>query len=154
MSENQTPLSEEQNAEAKPLPSEPAENQDETGSTAAPTGELATSEDDVVLTPAQAEEEIVEEIDPADVKIFGMPRMCFHGAAFGVAAGYILTGLIGMAIANIPAVARIIPKMPSATVCALVCAGIGYLITNRIYKKRKAEKEAAGMEPPDVSSKE
>ena len=101
----------------------------------------AEAETEIVLTPEEAEAEIEEEQDPSEVKIFGMPRMCFHGAAFGVAAGYILTGLIGMAIEKVPGFSRIISKMPSATVLAIVCAVLGYLITKRQYNKRKAARE-------------
>lgn len=101
----------------------------------------AETEEQIVLTPEESEEEIEEEQDPSEVRIFGLPRICFHGAAFGVAAGYILTGLIGMAIDKVPGVSNIISKMPSAAMMAVVCAGIGYLISKRIYNKRKAEAE-------------
>lgn len=74
-----------------------------------------------------------EEIDPADVKIFGMPRVCFHGTAFGVAGGYIVSGLIGLS--GLPT--------PSPMTCAVVCGGIGYLIAKQIRKKQVAAREAA-----------
>lgn len=61
-----------------------------------------------------------------------MPRVCFHGAAFGVAGGYILCGLLGLA--GIPA--------PSPTVCAIACAVVGYFIGKYFDKKRLAAKEA------------
>ncbi|MDY3618206.1 hypothetical protein [Agathobaculum sp.] len=109
--------------------------------TEAETNELsavpAESEDQIVLTPEEAEEEIEEDLDPSEIRIFGLPRICFHGAALGVALGYILTGLIGMALDKM----GYGDKMPSATIMAIICAGIGYLITKRMYNKRKAEKE-------------
>lgn len=94
------------------------------------------AEDDLVLTPEEAEEEVEM---PHEDRVFGMPRMCFHGVALGIALGYILTGLYGMVMHKITGSV----KMPSATIVAIVCAGIGYLITKRVYdKKKKAEEEA------------
>lgn len=84
---------------------------------------------------AEAPEE--EDIDPADVRIFGLPRVGFHCTAFGVAAGYLVAGLIGLAGFN----------PPNATVCAIVCAAIGYFIGNRLYKKQKAARDAAEQNP-------
>ena len=78
-----------------------------------------------------------EDIDPADVRIFGLPRVGFHCTALGVAAGYLVAGLIGLAGFN----------PPNATVCAIVCAAIGYFIGNRLYKKRKAARDAAEQSP-------
>lgn len=129
MSENQQPLTEE---ETTALPSEASE-----------TAPAALEDAALVLTPEEAEEELEQdEIDPEDVKVFGMPRPCFHGAAFGVAAGYILCGLIGLLIDRFPAVQSVISKAPSATLLAVLCAVIGYFITKRRYDKRKAERDA------------
>lgn len=120
MSEPNEKLEEQATPEANEQPAVPAE-----------------TEDQIVLTPEEAEEEIEEELDPSEIKIFGLPRICFHGVALGVALGYILTGLIGMALDKM----GYPDKMPSATIMAIVCAGIGYLITKRMYNKRKAEKD-------------
>ena len=79
MSENQQPSPEEQ---------------------AAPPDETAVSENSMPAASANGgstsaqDEEQMPDIDPADVRIFGMPRVCFHSAAFGVAGGYIACGLI------------------------------------------------------------
>lgn len=129
MSENQQPLTEEENTA---LPAE------------APEAARAEPGDaDLVLTPEEAVEELEQdEIDPADIKVFGMPRPCFHGAAFGVAAGYILCGLIGLMIDRFPAIQSVISKAPSATMLAVACAVIGYFIAKRRYDKRKAERDA------------
>lgn len=118
MSENQQPLTEEQ---AESAPVEPVD---------LPAG---TDEaiDAVDLTEEQPEEEV--DIDPADVHIFGMPRVGFHCTAFGVAGGYIVSGLLGMAGFN----------PPDATICAVVCAAIGYVIGRQLYKRDKAARDAA-----------
>lgn len=89
----------------------------------------------------EAEEPVEEEeIDPADVRIFGLPRVSFHFTALGVAAGYLICGLIGLAGFN----------PPSATICAVVCAAIGYFIGSRLYKKRKAARDAAEHNPENA----
>ena len=116
MSENQQPLTEEKQTVA---PAEDASAEIE------PT---ALPDDDAALTETpKADEEIADEtdtaeeepdIDPADVRIFGMPRICFHGAALGIAAGYILCGLVGIlaentagtAIGNLAANPRALPS--------------------------------------------
>ena len=86
------------------------------------------------LSRVQAAEETEEEdIDPADVKIFGMPRVVFHYTAFGVAIGYILSGVLEMAHFN----------PPNATILAIAFAVVGYIIGSRLYKKRKAERDRA-----------
>lgn len=129
MSENQQPLTEEEQAVPSAEPMEPdlpeAVEAGEATLPAEDEAEDAETEDEEL----EAEE---EDIDPADVKIFGMPRVCFHGAAFGVAGGYILCGLLGLA--GIPA--------PSPTVCAIACAVVGYFIGKYFDKKRLAAKEA------------
>lgn len=129
MSENQQPLMDE---ESTALPAEAPE-----------TAPAEPGDADLVLTPEEAEEELEQdEIDPEDIKVFGMPRPCFHGAAFGVAAGYILCGLIGLVIDRFPAVKNVISTAPSATLLAVICAVIGYFITKQRYNRRKAERDA------------
>lgn len=128
MSENLKPLTDEQ-TEPEQAVSEASETEEavlpaEIDDDAA----VQTTDDSTAEAP---EEE--EDIDPADVRIFGLPRVGFHCTAFGVAAGYLVAGLIGLAGFN----------PPNATVCAIVCAAIGYFIGNRLYKKRKAERDAA-----------
>ncbi|MDO4270862.1 MAG: hypothetical protein Q4C72_08075 [Eubacteriales bacterium] len=125
MSENQQPLSE-KNGQSEQTALESAET---------PLPE--ETEDTYVLSPEEAEEEVEEELDPADVKIFGMPRMCFHGAAFGVAAGYILCGILGLIFKDTPNA-----KVPSATICAVGCAVVGYFIAKYFYNKRKKDGDA------------
>lgn len=125
MTENQQPLSEDEQAEAPVQPdSEP-----------------------IVLTPEQARDELLaaeegedETAAPADDRVFGMPRLCFRGAALGIAAGYILTGLIGLVADQLGFVDF---KMPSSTLIAIVCAGLGYLIAKQVYNKQAAEREQA-----------
>ena len=129
MSENQQPLTEEEQAVPSAEPMEPDLPE------AVGAGEATLSAEDEAEDAEIEDEELEaeeEDIDPADVKIFGMPRVCFHGAAFGVAGGYILCGLLGLA--GIPA--------PSPTVCAIACAVVGYFNGKYFDKKRLAAKEA------------
>lgn len=132
MSENQNPLAEEQTESVQTAPEAPETEESVLSAE-------ADSDAIVETTTDGAEEEPVEEedIDPADVRIFGMPRVCFHYTAFGVAIGYLVSGIIGIAGFN----------PPSATICAIVCAAIGYFIGNRLYKKRKAARDAAAQSP-------
>lgn len=90
------------------------------------------------------EEEEEEDIDPADVRILGMPRVCFHLAASGVAVGYIACGLVGLLADSTKgtAIGDLAAKSPSATVWVIIFAVIGYLIGNRMHKKRLAAQEA------------
>ena len=133
MSENQKTLSEEQ---AEPVQTAPeAEETEQSVLPAEPDRDEALEAADDIAADEPAEEE--EDIDPADVRIFGMPRVCFHYTAFGVAIGYLVSGIIGIAGFN----------PPSATICAIVCAAIGYFIGNRLYKKRKAARDAAAQSP-------
>ncbi len=134
MSENQQPLTEETTA----VPAETIPEVTEAEETLLPAetdGEELTeiTDDDAAETPDEEEILEEEEIDPADVRIFGMPRMCFHFTAFGVAGGYILCGLIGLAGF----------QAPDATICAVVCGAAGYFLGKQLHKKRKAEREAA-----------
>ena len=133
MSENQKTLSEEQ---AEPVQTAPeAEETEQSVLPAEPDRDEALEAADDTAADEPAEEE--EDIDPADVRIFGMPRVCFHYTAFGVAIGSLVSGIIGIAGFN----------PPSATICAIVCAAIGYFIGNRLYKKRKAARDAAAQSP-------
>lgn len=125
MSENQKPLADEQTEPEQPVPEAL-----ETEETALP---AETDSEEAVETTDDNTEEEEEDIDPADVRIFGLPRLGFHCTAFGVAAGYIVCGLIGLAGFN----------PPNATICAIACAAIGYFIGNRLYKKQKAKRDAA-----------
>lgn len=132
MSENQKPLAEEQTESVQVAPELPQ--------TEEPVLSTETDSDEIVETTTDdTEEEPVEEedIDPADVRIFGMPRVCFHYTAFGVAVGYLVSGIIGMAGYN----------APNANICAVVCAAIGYVIGSRLYKIRKAARDAAKQSP-------
>ena len=119
MSENQQPLTEEEQAVPSAEPMEPDLPE------AVGAGEATL--------PAEADADLSAEDEAEDAEIEdGMPRVCFHGAAFGVAGGYILCGLLGLA--GIPA--------PSPTVCAIACAVVGYFIGKYFDKKRLAAKEA------------
>lgn len=84
---------------------------------------------EVCLTPEEAAEEAAEEV--VEDRVFGMPRVCFRGAALGLAAGYILCGVVSM----------IVDKTLSATMFGLVCAGLGYLIAKRLHDKRSGQGE-------------
>lgn len=135
MSENQQPLTEEQTEPVQSAPAE-AETVSEENEASALTAQaddseaVQTADDDTEAQPEETEE---EDIDPADVKIFGMPRVVFHYTAFGVAIGYILSGVLEMAHFN----------PPNATILAIAFAVVGYIIGSRLYKKRKAERDRA-----------
>ena len=164
MSENQQPLDEEQAASAaekelasaQAMPAEPDSSPSADSDTLADglaadegNSEIPAEEDaDISDDESEYEEDISddeeeeeEDIDPADVRILGMPRVCFHLAAFGVAVACGLVGLLadstkGTAIGDLAA------KSPSATVWVIIFAVIGYLIGNRMHKKRLAAQEA------------
>lgn len=125
MSENQQPLTDEQ---AETAPVEPVDLSAE------------TTEVTEAVDPAEEQPEEEVDIDPADVHIFGMPRVGFHCTAFGVAGGYIVCGLLGMAGFN----------PPDATICAVVCAAIGYVIGKQLYKRDEAARDAAAETSEDV----
>lgn len=63
-------------------------------------------------------------------RVFGLPRMCFYGIAFGVAGGYILSGVIGL----------LTGKTPSVSICAVLCGAAGYFIAGIMQKKKKNTK--------------
>ena len=125
MSENQQSLTDEQ---AETAPVEPVD-------LSAETNEVTDA-----IDPAEEQPEEEVDIDPADVHIFGMPRIGFHCTAFGVAGGYIVCGLLGMAGFN----------PPNATICAVICAAIGYVIGKQLYKRNKAARDAAAETNEDV----
>lgn len=156
MSENQQPLDEEQAASAaeKELASAQAMSVEPDSSPSADSDTLADglaadegnseipAEEDADISDDESEYE--EDIDPADVRILGMPRVCFHLAAFGVAVGYIACGLVGLLADSTKgtAIGDLAAKSPSATVWVIIFAVIGYLIGNRMHKKRLAAQEA------------
>ena len=155
MSENQQPLDEEQAASAaeKELASAQAMPAATDSSPSADSDTLADglavdegnseipAEEDADISDEEDEE---EDIDPADVRILGMPRVCFHLAASGVAVGYIACGLVGLLADSTKgtAIGDLAAKSPSATVWVIIFAVIGYLIGNRMHKKRLAAQEA------------
>lgn len=159
MSENQQPLEEQTAAQAEPAAAD--ETVSEQTGEAAPSAQAAESlpeayedeedssfSDDTENAPAEADAadaEEEEDIDPADVRIFGMPRVCFHLAAGGVAVGYIVCGLIGLLADKTAgtAIGDLAAKSPGSTVWAIAFAIIGYLIGKQLHKKRLAAKEAA-----------
>lgn len=132
MSENLKPLTDEQ-TEPAPSVSATPEIEESVLPTEIDNDAAAETTDD---NAAEAPEE-EEDIDPADVRIFGLPRVGFHCTALGVAAGYLVAGLIGLAGFN----------PPNATICAIACAAIGYFIGNRLYKKQKAARNATEQSP-------
>lgn len=166
MSENQQPLDEEQAASAaeKELASVQAMPAATDSSPSAGSDTLADglaadegnseipAEEDADISDDESEyeedisddEEEEEDIDPADVRILGMPRVCFHLAASGVAVGYIACGLVGLLADSTKgtAIGDLAAKSPSATVWVIIFAVIGYLIGNRMHKKRLAAQEA------------
>lgn len=166
MSENQQPLDEEQAASAaekeltsvQAMPaatdSSPSADSDtladglaaDEGNSEIPAEEDADISDDEseYEEDISDEEEEEEDIDPADVRILGMPRVCFHLAASGVAVGYIACGLVGLLADSTKgtAIGDLAAKSPSATVWVIIFAVIGYLIGNWMHKKRLAAQEA------------
>jgi len=131
MSENQQPLTEQEQSTA---PAE-AEQPD------LPAGEDSTAAEGSEALAADEQ----PDIDPADVRIFGLRRVCFHFTAGGAAVGYIVCGLLGLLAENAPgtAIGDLAAKTPSVTICAIAFGVVGYLIGRRLDKKRRAEKEAA-----------
>ncbi len=145
MSENQQPLDEEQSvSDVQEQETLPAVNED--------TLPAEQDENAPAILDAEPEEE-EEDIDPADVKIFGMKRHVFQLTCLGAAAGYILSGLVGIWGEHVQegsALGNILAKSPSATVWAVVVAGVGYFVGSRLEKKREAAlaSEQAALEQP------
>lgn len=131
MSENQQPLTDQEQSTA---PAE-AEQPD------LPAGEDSTAAEGSEALAADEQ----PDIDPADVRIFGLRRVCFHFTAGGAAVGYIVCGLLGLLAESAPgtAIGDLAAKTPSVTICAIAFGVVGYLIGRRLDKKRRAEKEAA-----------
>lgn len=131
MSENQQPLTEQEQSTA-PAEAEQPDLPAGEGSTAAEGSEALAADEQ-------------PDIDPADVRIFGLRRVCFHFTAGGAAVGYIVCGLLGLLAENAPgtAIGDLAAKTPSVTICAIAFGVVGYLIGRRLDKKRRAEKEAA-----------
>lgn len=144
MSENQQPLTEEQASEAQAA----SAAEEETAQTVQPAAAAdplpADETDDDVQADAVEDEEEEFDIDPADVRILGMPRVCFHFGAGGVALGYIVCGLVGVLAektAGTP-IGDLAAKSPDAWIWAIAFAAVGYLIGKQKHKKRMAAKEA------------
>ena len=162
MSENQQPLDQEEEqaapqAEAAaadedaPVQEEesaalPDEAETETLPVEAGDNDLVSDEDDTGLTSDDQTDEEEEEpdIDPADVRILGLPRVCFQCAAFGVALGYIVCGLFGILAERMAGttIGDLLAKTQSVTACAIIGGAIGYLIGRHLHKKRLAAREA------------
>ena len=143
MSENQQPLDEEQAVSD-------VQEQETLPAAAEDTPPAAQDENAPAILDAEPEEE--EDIDPADVKIFGMKRHVFQLTCLGAAVGYILCGLVGILGEKMQGtgLGDILAKSPSTTVWAVVVAAVGYFIGSRLEKKREAarETEQAALEQP------
>ena len=143
MSENQQPLDEEQAV---------SDVQEQENLPAAAEDTLPAAQDENAPAILNAEPEEEEDIDPADVKIFGMKRHVFHLTCLGAAVGYILCGLVGILGEKMQGtgLGDILAKSPSATVWAVAVAAVGYFIGSRLEKKREAAREAeqAALEQP------
>ena len=131
MSENQQPLDEEQAVSD-------VQEQETLPAAAEDTPPAAQDENAPAILDAEPEEE--EDIDPADVKIFGMKRHVFQLTCLGAAVGYILCGLVGILSEKMQGtgLGDILAKSPSTTVWAFVVAAVGYFIGSRLEKKREA----------------
>ena len=131
MSENQQPLDEEQAVSD-------GQEQETLPAAAEDTPPAAQDENAPAILDAEPEEE--EDIDPADVKIFGMKRHVFQLTCLGAAVGYILCGLVGILSEKMQGtgLGDILAKSPSTTVWAVVVAAVGYFIGSRLEKKREA----------------
>lgn len=143
MSENQQPLDEEQAV---------SDVQEQETLPAAAEDTLPAAQDENAPAILDAEPEEEEDIDPADVKIFGMKRHVFQLTCLGAAVGYILCGLVGILGEKMQGtgLGDILAKSPSTTVWAVVVAAVGYFIGSRLEKKREAAREAeqAALEQP------
>ena len=140
MSENQQPLDEEQAVSD-------VQEQETLPAAAEDTLPAAQDENAPAILDAEPEEE-EEDIDPADVKIFGMKRHVF---------GYILCGLVGILGEKMQGtgLGDILAKSPSATVWAVAVAAVGYFIGSRLEKKREAavaDEQAALEQPNDTNA--
>lgn len=148
MSENQQPLDEEQTVSD-------VQEQETLPAVAEDTPPAAQDENAPAILDAEPEEE--EDIDPADVKIFGMKRHVFQLTCLGAAVGYILCGLVGILGEKMQGtgLGDILAKSPSTTVWAVVVAAVGYFIGSRLEKKRGAalaDEQAALEQPNDTNA--
>lgn len=148
MSENQQPLDEEQAVSD-------VQEQETLPAAAEDTPPAAQDENAPAILDAEPEEE--EDIDPADVKIFGMKRHVFQLTCLGAAVGYILCGLVGILSEKMQGtgLGNILAKSPSATVWAVAVAAVGYFIGSRLEKKREAalaDEQAALEQPNDTNA--
>lgn len=71
---------------------------------------------------------------PAEDRVFGMPRTCFRGTALGVAFGFLLCGFAGI----------LFDVQLDSTMCVIVCAAAGYLISRMVYRKRGTDASQNG----------
>ncbi len=94
---------------------------------AAATPETETIDTTVTAVNEAPEQEQANEENPAEVKVFGISRSCFHGAALGVAVGFLVSGFAGVLFH--------VDLNPSASV--IICALIGYLISSQLERRRK-----------------
>lgn len=101
------------NENQQPLQDEKENQAAEAAAAAAPAEAAETGE------PEQPE-------SPAEDRVFGMPRTCFRGTALGVAFGFLLCGFAGI----------LFDVQLDSTMCVIVCAAAGYLISRMVYKKR------------------
>ena len=85
--------------------------------------ENAAAENQAVDAAATSEPEQPE--GPAEDRVFGMPRTCFRGTALGVAFGFLLCGFAGI----------LFDVQLDSTMCVIVCAAAGYLISRMVYRK-------------------
>ncbi|BFL41313.1 hypothetical protein [Clostridia bacterium UC5.1-1D1] len=84
-----------------------------------------TAKENQAAAPAETGEPEQPE-SPAENRVFGMPRTCFRGTALGVAFGFLLCGFAGI----------LFDVQLDSTMCVIVCAAAGYLISRMVYKKR------------------
>ena len=90
-----------------------------------------TAKENPAAAPAEAAEtgEPEQPESPAEDRVFGMPRTCFRGTALGVAFGFLLCGFAGI----------LFDVQLDSTMCVIVCAAAGYLISRMVYKKRETD---------------
>ena len=134
MSENQQPLDEEQAVSD-------VQEQETLPAAAEDTLPAAQDENAPAILDAEPEEE-EEDIDPADVKIFGMKRHVFQLTCLGAAVGYILCGLVGILGEKMQGtgLGDILAKSPSATVWAVAVAAVGrsFFVRRRLISRLHA----------------
>ena len=87
-----------------------------------------TAKENQAAAPAETGEPEQPE-SPAENRVFGMPRTCFRGTALGVAVGFLLCGFAGI----------LFDVQLDSTMCVIVCAAAGYLISRMVYKKRETD---------------